>query len=48
MSEMDAAPAVVSSAPTSTADAAANVIDASYNALYDAIVYKLFRAGVKA
>jgi 2-isopropylmalate synthase len=32
----------------STVGVSANVIDASYNALYDAIVYKLFRAGVKA
>ena len=32
----------------STVGVSANVIDASYNALYDAIFYKLFRAGVKA
>ncbi|HEY4133723.1 MAG TPA: citramalate synthase [Alphaproteobacteria bacterium] len=32
----------------STVGVSANVIDASYSALYDAIVYKLFRAGVKA
>ncbi|HEU0072339.1 MAG TPA: citramalate synthase [Alphaproteobacteria bacterium] len=37
-----------SGARWSTVGVSANVIDASYNALYDAIVYKLFRAGVKA
>ena len=37
-----------SGARWSTVGVSANVIDASYSALYDAIVYKLFRAGVKA
>ena len=32
----------------STVGVSANVIDASYNALHDAITYKLYRAGVKA
>ena len=30
----------------STIGVSANIIDASYNALYDAITYKLFRDGV--
>jgi 2-isopropylmalate synthase len=32
----------------STVGVSANVIDASYNALRDSIIYKLFRDGAKA
>jgi 2-isopropylmalate synthase len=31
----------------STVGVSTNVIDASFNALYDAITYKLFRAGAR-